>query len=280
MMRTTLITSLSLLAVGCGGEESGMITATVYGEDFIEVGIPAASGDEAGFNDGWSLVFDKFLVSIGDAKADGRADVGAPEYYIVDLAQPSSGKGFELTSFAAPGGDYEHYGYSIKADANATGTNALAADVTAMKAAGQSIWITGTATKAGVTKTFDWGFTMQLAYSNCEMGVTVDGDDVEMQATIHSDHLFYDDAVSPEPELSFQLVADADGTAGAAADGMISLAELAATDIRTQVRYQVGSLRDLRGQPIQNLRQYIEVQATTLGHINGEGHCDDVAVTP
>lgn len=280
MLRTTLITSLSLLAVGCGEEASGMITATVYGEEFIEDSIPVAAGDEAGFNDGWSLVFDTFLVSIGDTRADGRADASAPEFYIVDLAQSSSGNGFEMTSFAAPGGDYDHYGYTIKSDANATGTNALAADVTAMKAAGYSMWIKATATKGGVTKTLDWGFQMQLAYTNCEMGVTVDGDDVEMQATIHSDHLFYDDATSPEPEISFQLIADADGKAGAAADGMITLAELAASDIRTQTRYQVGSLRDIRGQAITNLEQYIQIQATTLGHINGEGHCADVTVTP
>jgi len=280
MLRTTLITSLSLFTIGCGGEEAGTITATVYGEEFIEEGIPVAAGEDPGFSDGWTLGFDKFLVSIGNAKADLRADASAPEFYIVDLSKASSGNGVEITSFDAPGGDYKRYGYTLKSDANATGANADAADVTAMKAAGYSIWIKGTANKSGVTKTIDWGFKMQLAYSNCEMDLSVDGDDVEMQSTIHSDHLFFDDATSPEPEIAFQLVADADGKGGAAADGMITLAELAATDIRTQTRYQVGSLRDIRGQAITNLEQYIQVQATTVGHINGEGHCADVSVTP
>jgi len=278
MLRTTLFTSVSLFAFACGGEESGTITATVYGEEFIEDGIPVAGGEDPGFSDGWTLAFDKFLVSIGNAKA--ATDVGAPEFYIVDLAQSSGGEGFELTEFAAPGGAYDHYGYSIRPEAAATGTNAVAADVTAMKAAGYSIWIKGTAMKGGVTKTLDWGFKLKLDYSNCEAETEIDGNDATIQATIHSDHLFFDDATSPEPDIAFQLVADADGKAGAAADGMITLAELEATDIRTQTRYQVGSLRDSAGQAIVNLKQYIEVQATTVGHINGEGHCADVAVAP
>ena len=36
--------------------------------------------------------------------------------------------------------------------------------------------------------------------------------------------------------------------------------------------------RDAAGGAITNLRQYLELQATTLGHINGEGHCDELDV--
>ncbi|MEZ4472315.1 MAG: hypothetical protein R3F60_16270 [bacterium] len=63
--------------------------------------------------------------------------------------------------------------------------------------------------------------------------------------------------------MAFDLIAaaDADG------DGLVTEAELAAVDISTQERYQVGS------RPISDLWRFIEQQATTVGHIDGEGHC-------
>jgi hypothetical protein len=277
MLRKLTITALPLLALACG-DEAGTITATVYGEEFIEEGIPADA-----FSDGWAIAFDRFLVSIGGVAAkagEGGREVGEPGFFLVDLAQASGGDGHELATFDAPGGTYDHYGYRLAPDPAATAVNVQAADAAAMKAAGYSIWVQGSATKGGVTKTFDWGFTLKLTHAHCEVSEKIDGNAVTMQATIHADHFFYDDAVAEEPDLAFQLIADADGMAGAPADGAISLAELAAVDIRAQPRYQVGSSRDPAGNAITNLRQYLELQATTLGHINGEGHCEDLAVMP
>ncbi len=280
-MRSTLskltITTLPLLAVACG-EEAGTITATAYGEELIEEGIPADV-----FGDGWSVAFDQFLVSIGGvaAKAGERgAEVGEPGFFLVDLAQASGGEGHELATFDAPGGTYDHYGYRLAPDPAATAVNVQAADAAAMKAAGYSIRVKGSATRGAVTKTFDWGFTLKLTHAHCDVSEEVDGNAVTMQSTIHADHFFYDDAVSEEPGVAFQLIADADGLAGTPADGAITLAELAAVDIRSQTRYQVGSNRDPAGNEITNLRQYLELQATTLGHINGEGHCEDLIVMP
>jgi hypothetical protein len=277
MIRKLSIATIPLLAVACS-DDPGSITATVYGEEFIEEGIPADV-----FADGWAVTFDKFLVSIGSVAAkagEGAKEVGDPSFYLVDLAQPSGGEGYELSTFDAPGGTYDHYGYRIAPDQAATPINVNAADAAAMKTAGYSIWVKGRATKGAVTKALDWGFTLKLTHAHCEAHETVDGNGITMQSTIHADHLFYDDAVSEEPNVSFQLVADSDGMGGAPADGMITLAELAAMDIRTQTRYQVGSNRDPSGAAITNLKQYVELQATTVGHINGEGHCEDLLVAP
>ena len=272
-MSRSRIVLLSCLAA-CSGSESGTITASVYGEAFIEDGIPA---DE--FSDGWAVSFDTFLVSIGDlaAKAgEGSAEVTAPAYHIVDLAQSSGGEGYELATLDVPAGRYEHYGYQLRADAAALAYNVDDATAAAMKAGGYAMWVRGSATKAGVTKTFDWGFTMKLAYAHCDLGGSIDGNTLPAQATIHADHLFYDDAVSDEPNLAFQLIADAD----ADADGAVTLAELAAVDIRSQARYQVGSLKHPTGTSITNLQQYVEHQVITVGHINGEGHCEDQLAQP
>lgn len=260
-----------MLASACA-HESGTLKSTVYGEEFIERGIPADN-----FEDGWSVEFDSFVVSIGDvsASASDGAQVADPGVFIVELAHDSEGNGFELASLAAPAGHYDRYAYRLIPSATPMNLNADARAATTMAAEGYSVWVRGTATKDSVVKTIDWGFSMKLAYAGCALGGTVDGDELVAQATIHADHLFYDDAISDEPNLAFQLIADADGAAGEPADGNISLAELEAVDIRGLPRYQVGSLRDAEGDSIDNLRQYIEHQVVTVGHINGEGHCKE-----
>ena len=284
MPRNLIITiataTLPLLAAACS-DEPGTIEASVYGEELIEEGIPAEA-----FGDGWSVSFDRFLVSIGGAAAqsgEGGREVSDPGFYLVDLAQASGGEGFTLATIAAPAGTYDRFRYRLAPSHDAAAVNVSAADAAAMKAAGYSIWVKGSATKGAVTKTFDWGFALKLTHARCEVAEAIDGNTARMQATIHADHFFYDDAVSEEPNVMFQLIADADGAAGAPgapADGAITMAELAAVDIRAQTRYQVGSNRDAAGDAITNLRQYLELQATTLGHINGEGHCDEVDVLP
>lgn len=255
--------ALALLVLTACGVDSGTLVATVYGEEFIEEGIPASE-----FSDGWSVSFDTFVVSIGNVagKAGERGEeVGDPAFHLVDLALPSGGEGVELAAFAAPAGYYDHFGYQLRPDP---------------ATADYAMWITGSATSGAETKTFDWRFTATYTFAHCDLGASIDGNELVAQATIHADHLFYDDAVSDEPNVAFQLFADADGATGSPADGAITLDELAAVDIRGEARYQVGSNTDLSGNPITNLRQYLELQTTTVGHINGEGHCEDQLAQP
>lgn len=263
-----LATAASLVA--CGGHDPGTIEVTVYGEDFIEDTIPVDV-----FNDGWTVTFDKFLLSIGGVATSAGHDAEQvdPTFEIFDLAQSSDG-GHLLTTFAdAPGGTYDHFGYVFKPEPAATAANATAADVDALVAAGHSVRVVGTATKGTQTITFDWGFALTAIHSHCDPGAEVDGNTVTIQATIHGDHLFYDDLVAAEPNVSFDLIAASDGADGSAADGVVTPAELAARNITGEARYQVGS-RD-----ISDLWGFISAQVGTLGHLNGEGHCEDVIVT-
>jgi hypothetical protein len=85
-----------------------------------------------------------------------------------------------------------------------------------------------------------------------------------VQLTIHGDHLFYDDLVAEEPFVSFDLVASADKDA----DNAITQAEIEATSITAPSRYGTGST-GVAG----NLWAFISFQTSTLGHIDGEGHC-------
>jgi hypothetical protein len=252
----------------CGSDDlaDGTLVVRVYGEDFIEETIPAET-----FVDGWAVTFDAFLVSIGgigaEAGHDG-AEVQDTSYRVFDLAQPSGGAGFELARLPAPGGVYDHFGYVIRPSADATAGNATAGDVDALKAAGYSVWVKGSASQDATTVTFDWGFALDIVHSHCEVEATIDGDEATVEATIHGDHLFHDDAVSTEPNVAFALIAAADGAGGGVADGAVTLAELAAVDITAQEHYGVGSL------PIRDLRAFVTRQVGTVGHIDGEGHCD------
>ncbi len=244
---------LVLAVVGCGGGDDlapGTLEISVYGEEFVEAGIPADA-----FSDGWSVTFDRFLVSLGDVSAAAGHEAPAlveSDYREFDLAQPSGGAGQLVVSAEVPGGVYDHVGYRI---APAT-------------PGGNAVYIEGTATKGTVSKTFAWGFAKPTTYAHCEGTAVVDGGTATTQITIHADHLFYDDLVAPEPNLAFDLIARADDEGDA--DGVVTPAELEAVDITAEEHYQVGNF------DVTNLWDFIDHQVSTIGHIDGEGHCEDV----
>jgi hypothetical protein len=260
------ILCLSLAACGGGDDAPGMLSVSIYGEDLVEDGIPA---DE--LVDGWEITFDRFLVSVGDVRVAAAGEPPAIDdgaYRIFDLARSSGGDGHPLLAVEVPGGFYEDLGYRIAPAAAAVAGNAEAADVDLMTGGGFSIYAEGVAVKDQVAKTFAWGFTGATRYGACEAGARVDGGEAGVEITIHADHLFYDDLVAEEPNLAFDLKAAADDLGNA--DGIVSEEELAAIDIRDQARYQVGPFSD-----VIDLWTFIDRQSATVGHVDGEGHCDD-----
>jgi hypothetical protein len=258
-----LTPALALLALGCSDSTSpGMLELSIYGEDFIEQGIPAAEVE-----DGWAVKFDSFLVTLTDlsvAQGHGAAALTESTPRVFDIARPSMKKGITVISKMVDGGKYDHVGYAISpARAGATAGNPLPAGaLEAMIAGAESVRVSGSGSKDGKTVRFTWGFTGDTAHS-CHIGLEVDGGTAGSQITIHGDHLFYDDLVAMEPGVRFDLVAASD----ADMDGTVTQAELTARDIRGQARYQVGNV------PATHLWAFIAHQATTLGHIDGEGHC-------
>ena len=263
----TLAALISVTALGaCGhGHEGGTIQLTVFGESFIEDGIPAAQ-----VSDGWDITFDTFLVSIGDAKiGQGHMNTEivfeSPSFAVFDLAQGSGGNGFAIVSTEVDGGHYDHYQYRIAPDASAVAGNAAQADMDGLKAGGFAVQVKGSATRDNDTKTFDWGFTAGTLYNHCHTEADIDDSDATVELTIHGDHLFLDDLVAAEPTLTFQLIADADSNGDN--DGAITQAELAAVDITGLANYGTGSL------DIDNLADFIDQQVSSMGHIAGEGHC-------
>lgn len=243
-MRSRHLAPLLALAA-CGdhdGLAAGALAITVYGEDYIEESIPADA-----FVDGWSVTFSRFELDVGNvhAHADhGGAELRVDGFTRLDLAAGSGGAGHPLATLDAPGGEYDHFGYALR-----------------------DLDVAGAATDGAETITFAWQFPVIVGHAHCGTR-TVDGGTTPVEITIHGDHLFYDDAVAVEPGVAFQAVADAD----ADGDGDVTAAELAAVDLSTFERYQVGSL------DIDDLWAFITYQVTTIGHVDGEGHCEDVEV--
>lgn len=218
------------------------LSVSAYGEDFVEDGIPADV-----FVDGWQVRFERFNARVANVALESSGTVISdviPER-IVDLAARSDGAGHGI-GVLTPRQAFDALVFTLAPDG----------DVPAL-------YVEGSASKGDVTKSFAWSFATDTTYV-CAPGALDDPAVSATQLTIHADHLFYDDLDAADPNVAFDLMAAAD----ADDDGLITRAELEATDITTEERYQVGS-RD-----IADLWGFVEAQSRTVGHIDGEGHCD------
>lgn len=267
---------------GCGddgddGAGSGTATFTVWGEEFIEDGIPA---DE--FADGWSVGFDQFLLSLGGISVRDRAGNGdeLEGSWLLELTRPGPHElgSLELTAKAWP-----LVGYAVRPVTAATKVHASARaeDLERMQDGGFSVFVSGSATRGDVTKTFAWGFTNATRYSNCVSevdgkevpGIIVsNGGDEKVELTIHGDHFFYDDLASESAVPRFAAIAAAD--ADADDDGEVTLAELDAVPL---VAIEEGTYGTGSASYVNDLGAFVRALTRTLGHFRGEGHCAEAA---
>ena len=242
-------------------EGEGTLTVTLWGEDFIEEGIPAEE-----LADSYAVTYTKFLIALSNisaAKGDAAPALTASDMKIWDVSKSGP---FTVTSDTVPAGGYTHTAYRISpATDAATPGNADDDDVQFMIDNALSVYVEGTADDGTTAVTFTWGFETDTTYDPCHStGTLTDGGTAQIQITIHGDHLLYDSAISENPELRFNDIALAD----ADADGQVTETELEAYDITALSNYVVGSL------DIDNMYDYIAHMTSTLGHIDGEGHCE------
>ncbi|HKY40290.1 MAG TPA: hypothetical protein VJN18_30355 [Polyangiaceae bacterium] len=227
--------ALALLLPGCGGDDAdegtGTISVRLYGESFIEEGIPSDDVD-----DGWAISFSRFDVTVQDIVV-GEVALEDPE--AVDLSAASDGEGHELGAASVSAGDHAEPSFTIA-----------------------HVEIDGSAEQDDVTKTFNWVFDSPTHYTHCGTTTSVAKDaSATFQITVHADHLFYDSLVAEEPQLLFQPLADSDSDD----DGEITEAELGAVDIGA---YDPGN------EDVDELWGWLIAQTRTLGHVDGEGHCE------
>ncbi len=255
--------SASLVALGslcgaCADDGPATLRIAAHGEEFVEDRIPAEV-----LVDGWEIAFTRFVVAFAEVDADGEALEGT---FVVDLAQGSSGTGHELGMLTLPAGGRPTIGYRIAPLVDGALVDGAEADVAMLVDEQASMWVEGHGTKDGRTVRFAWPFDTEVTYARCQSSTELAGGETRSSMlTIHADHLFYDDLESEEPNVAFDIVASADVNG----DDEVSVPELWERDITGETRYQVGSRDD-----ILDLWTYMEALATTVGHIDGEGHCE------
>jgi len=290
-----LLTSLCCfggLAAGCGDSSTGEVRVDLSGEDAAVQGYPVGSGDnEIAFVDGFTLQFDKVLVSLESfelAGSDGNEAKLAADAVVADLhlGEPEAWV-FE----GVPSRRWDDVRYVVAPPTiHSRAVNTVAdQDLQAMIDGAYSLWIMGTASDGIEQYPFDLRFESRVAAEGCFNGIDeTDGlvvpnnGVVYAQVTIHLDHLFFDTFASDDGLLRFEPWAAAAGE-----DGVITLEDLALQSL--------SDLRDRSGQPLvdgdgspivydpgplplatNNLREYVIAAATTTNHFNGEGHCDYV----
>lgn len=233
-MRSAKASLFALILAGCGGSDD-------TGTGTISVRVYGESFIEDGISasdvdDGWAIDFARFEVTLSDVEVGGVA-LSDPNSVAID--ESSDGEGHEVGTVSVKAGAHDSPGFSIT-----------------------RVELEGSAEKGGVTKTFDWAFASTTHYSHCDTTTNVKRDETAtFQITVHADHLFYDSLVSEQPQLLFEPLADADTDD----DGELTQAELADTDIGA---YDPGN------EDISDLWSFLVAQQRTLGHVDGEGHCE------
>ena len=257
------LTALASIGIGCSDDESaeGTLGLELWGEEYIEEGIPAAE-----FADGYAVTFDKFLINLGGitiAKEGSSPTIDEPEMKVWDLTMQGP---FDIASVVIPTGHYDRTAYGItRATVASASGNATDDDLQLMIDEGYSVYVAGSATDGSTAITFAWGFDTDTVYDPCHSEAVLEqGSEATVQITVHGDHLFYDDAVSATPDLLFSEIALADVND----DSEVTASELADHDITILSNYGVGSL------DIFNLWDFISHMSSTIGHIDGEGHCE------
>lgn len=258
-----IVWGVFVFCISCGGDDVGQgdLTVTLWGEEYIEQGLPSEL-----FADGYAVTYTKFLIALSDVSAAEEGD--APAFTASAQAVWDVTKAGPVTigSKTVPAGEYSHTAYRISpSTSTAVSGNADDADLQRMKDEELSVYVAGTATNGGTTVSFAWGFNTDTMYDPCHSigALTADGE-ATIQITIHGDHLLYDSAISEDPDLRFNDIALAD----ADADGNVTEEELRAYNIAPLPNYVVGSL------DIDNMYDFIAHMTSTLGHIDGEGHCE------
>ena len=90
--------SIAALLLACSSA-GGTVEVTVYGEEFIEEGIPAAE-----MADGWSITSSRFEVTLAEVTVGGAVLRGA---VVLDLTEGSDGAGHTVGTLEVPVGDHD-----------------------------------------------------------------------------------------------------------------------------------------------------------------------------
>jgi hypothetical protein len=243
------------------------------------------------FQDGWSVQFTKYLVSVGGfalTSASGERRTSS-RHLVVDLQKGD----VELTGLEElPAGRWSA-GFEVRPppdDAELPDGHVSAEDLARLRSRGYSYWLEGEAVKAGVgVYSFAFGFPVNARMVDCingtdgTLGIVVpENSTAEAEITIHAEHMFYDRLGTHRGvQLRFEAFAATGG-----ADKLITSEGLAQQQILDLRGMNGGELLDAQGKPViyepgayevKTLWEFVTQSIVDQAHLNGGGVC---AVAP
>lgn len=260
----------------CG--QTGDAVVTVEGSGAVTDGIPPRMASREGFDDGWELRVQRFMVNVGSFAMEDfdGARVDSPGYTVVDLARSRRPvrvamlRGVEAQRWALV--SYE----VAPTNARSVPGNVSERDVAWMRARGVSVYLEAEAThpiQGG--RTIRWGFSDATRYVACrdarnQSGVVVSAAHAtSLRLTLRAEQLFYDDLESSDARLRFAAIAAADQNG----DREVTLDELERVPLTALPLTQYGAGSD---GSVRTLRDFVSALTITLGHFDGEGTCTPV----
>jgi hypothetical protein len=257
-LRRSVTLTLTVALLTLTGCSQATWTLTTWGEDYVEQGIPAAD-----FEDGCEVVYDEFLIVLSNPalrNGDGDPVSQLPVSRLFDLSQPGP---HEVGSSVVRATTYARANVQVAPLLEQTVVgNATEAQLGRMESL--SLVVSGTVTCGADAVEFAWAYDTETMYE-CQPELTLaDGGEGTTEFTVHGDHLFYDGLENPDALLRGQAVVDADAND----DGAVSRAELSGVQVAPLGLYDVGSYSD-----VVTLDDFIELLTQTVGHVDGEGHC-------
>ncbi|MCP3099741.1 hypothetical protein LZ198_12775 [Myxococcus sp. K15C18031901] len=280
-LRVALVV-LGLAGGGCDPTALGDVTVTMSGGDGTQRGLP-----DTVFEDGWSIQFTKYLVSLGDVtvtSASGEVQ-RSPRHVLVDV-QKGDVPLTELRGLSAGRWDV---GFHVSPPTEGTELadgQVSPEDLARMRERGFSYWVEGRAVKAGAgVLTFQMGFPVDVRMVDCINGVdgtqgiiVPESSTARAEVTIHAEHMFYDRLGTHQGvKLRFDAIA-----ATASPEGLIVPEGLSSQQL-TDLRDREGQeLRDAKGQPVvylpgahdvRTLQEFVTQSIVDQAHLNGGGVC-------
>lgn len=282
---STLLALSLLLASSCGGTDGvGTVRVSLSGEEASREGFPV--GDIA-FADGWSVQFERVIVSLVDfrlAASDGDEAAIEADPIVADL---HLGEPIAWTFEGVHARRWDRVSYHFGPPTAASRKVGAVDDATlaSMIANGHALHLEGVATRGEESVPFAFGLDLNVDATRCEGADATEGLVVreatfnDAQLTIHLDHLFFDSYATDEPAMRFDPMAAVVGD-----DDLLTLDDLAMQST-TDVRDAEGEPLLVDGAPLvydagdlpldgPNLREFVRAAAITVGHFQGEGHCD------
>lgn len=291
-----LVTSL-VTVTACssdGGSSSsgkGSVQIFVVPEDSIAQGLEPGA-DEENIQDGWTITYDRYLVTIGNFRArrtDTNATLVDPTIWVLDLkGAPTSGYVTTVLD-DVDAVRWDKFGYDVANAAPGVKTMAPTkqADVDLMVANGWSVYFEGHGEKDGKRIAFAWGFRAGTSFDDCASpdGITgfavPKGGTVQVKPTLHGDHQFFDN-VTQGVEITKRLAQWLE-TCDADDDQNLTLDELKRCNVAValpQPPYDLTGIRDQDGDGKISVYDYVDSQVRTFGDFQGDGECPTRGTLP